>query len=106
MVGGTYHPVHASLYPVVGVHYPGMPPSMPPVGVLPVLLLPGVDSFISVVEEERPLRKEGGLLSPQNKPLPLQETGLKASRNPPQRVMQHKDLGNLLTPQKVSPNPP
>ena len=49
--------------------------------------------------------RERRLPSPENKPLSQEETGQERQRNPPQRVVAHKDGENVLTSQKCHQTP-
>ena len=63
-------------------------------------------TFGRKVEDRRERFLEKPLFSAQNKPLFLEETGLKKQRNPLQRVGLYKESRNHPTPPEVSQDPP
>ena len=99
---------------------PCMPPFLPFVGSRPACLSPCctwygqgmhhrcVPFYTFDVGVEDPWVWEAGRghFSPQEITLPWEETGRFRQRNPLQRVLLHKDDGNVLTPPQVSSNPP
>ena len=63
-------------------------------------------TFDHGVEHPRVLRVGKKLLSPQNKPLPSQETDGKRRRNPLQKAPPHKECQKRLTPSEVTRDSP